>query len=99
MSRFTLVVCVGLIAACAQPRPVAEETLRGRIVDMYPPSYGTGHQLAKLATPAGRLVLLDLGAPGGEGTIQRGDQVVVTGRHDVLLGERVLVVRTIMEDL
>lgn len=54
-------------------------------------------QFARLKTTGGRSFVLDLGAPGGEGTIQKGDKVVLSAQALELDGEPVLRVKVITE--
>lgn len=54
-------------------------------------------QFARLHTADGRSFVLDLGAPGGEGTIQKGDEVVLTAEARQVDGEPVLRVKVITE--
>lgn len=58
---------------------------------------GTVSQTAKLRTQDGRTVMLDLGPPGGEGTIRPGDEVIVSGRPARLNGRPVLVADAIVQ--
>jgi hypothetical protein len=55
------------------------------------------NQFARLKSADGRSFVLDLGAPGGEATIQKGDEVVLTAEALELDGEPVLRVKLITE--
>ena len=88
----------------AQPTPLpaseAASELRGTILErsLSPSTDGEVRQTAKLRTEEGRVVLLDLGAPGGEATIRPGDAVVVTGREEMRGGKPVFAVGAIIQE-
>jgi hypothetical protein len=86
-----------LLASLSGSAVAAE--LRGRIVEraLSRSPDGEVHQTAKLRTNDGRLVLLDLGAPGGEGTIRPGDSVIATGRQEMRDGKPAFAVRAIVQ--
>jgi hypothetical protein len=92
-----------LLALAAAPLEIwAEEVkvLSGTITERWLAATTRGPlQLARLETADGRRFMLDLGAPGGEGTIQKGDKVVLTARAGELDGKPVLVVRAITEQI
>jgi sporulation protein YlmC with PRC-barrel domain len=93
-----------LVSAPGGERAAALETLdpamelRGTILDRGLVRTPQGvRQTAKLATPDGRVLALDLGAPGGEGTIAEGESVVLAAHSGELLGKPVYVVDVILQ--
>ena len=74
--------------------------LKGTIIDRGRVATRDGvRQTAKLRTPEGRVLELDLGAPGGEATIAAGESVVLAAHPGELDGRRVLVVDVILQRL
>lgn len=95
-----LLLMLALAAAPLQSGGQEDKTFSGTITERWLAATTRGPlQLARLETADGRSFTLDLGAPGGEGTIQEGDEVVLTARPGDLDGKPVLVVRTITEQI
>jgi hypothetical protein len=89
----------GVTADPAPSAPGPATRLRGTIVEraLARGADGEPRQTAKLRTEDGRVVLLDLGAPGGEGTIRPGDAVIVTGRPEMRDGRPAFAVGAIIQ--
>lgn len=97
-------------AACAQSRepaypeyaPRAEYdrtlTVSGTVVDRSRrwTRDGVPHDMMRLRTDGGRVVTVDLGPPGGEGTIAPGDQVTIKGHPVRAAGEEVVSAHTVI---
>lgn len=79
----------------------AMETITGKVMQRWVTTAHDGriHQLAKLRSNDGGLFVLDLGAPGGEGTIAAGETVAATGHTGQVDDRPVFVVRTIVEPI
>ena len=86
-------------AGCSLPQestaPQARQdglvTVSGMVVERSP-------DRMRLRTAEGRIVLVDLGVPGGEGTIAAGDRVTVTGAPMRVGSDSVLFAHYVLQD-
>lgn len=89
-----LAVVLGIVDLIAAP----SEKLTGTILERSLVQTEDGaRQTARLKTPQGHVLRLDLGPPGGEGTIKPGEAVVFTAHPGRLQGRPVMVVDVILQ--
>ena len=98
------------VAACAQPRdPLYPEyapradydrtlTLNGTVMERSRrwTAEGVPHDMMTMRTDEGRVVTVDLGPPGGEGTIAAGDHVTVKGHPARAAGKELVSAHTVI---
>ena len=94
-------------AGCSLPQestaPQPQEgliTVSGKVIErsrVWTPE-GTPRDTMRLRPPDGRVVLVQLGVPGGEGTIGEGDRVTVTGAPMRVGSDSVLFAHYVLQD-